>query len=62
MDAVSAATVIIEKNRMQQWVEVDVYLWNGDTELSDLPWDFEIFKRDRLEDRLDTFSWMELIG
>jgi hypothetical protein len=36
--------------------------WDGDAELSHLPWDFEVFKRDRLEGWLDMFSGMELVG
>ncbi|KIM36018.1 hypothetical protein M413DRAFT_449462 [Hebeloma cylindrosporum] len=59
---VTPVTVIVEKHGMQERVDADVYLWNGDAELSSLPWDLEVFKRDRLEDWLDIFSGMELVG
>jgi len=60
--AVTPITVLVEKNGTQDRVDADVYLWNGDTELSRLHWDFEEFKRDRLGDWLDIFSGMELVG
>lgn len=55
-------TVIVEKNGLQERVDADVYLWNGDAEVSHLPWDLEVFKRDRLDDWLDIFSGMQLVG
>ncbi|KAK0385932.1 hypothetical protein NLU13_3755 [Sarocladium strictum] len=44
-------------------IEADIYLWNGDTDLvSDLPWDLERFIRERLDDWIDLFEGMELVG
>jgi hypothetical protein len=43
-------------------VDSDVYLRNGDAELAHLPLDLEVFKRDRLEDWLDIFLGMQLVG
>lgn len=41
----------------------DMYLWDGDMDLvSSEPWELEIFTKDRLEDWLDLFDGMELIG
>ncbi|KAI0196951.1 AIG2-like protein [Astrocystis sublimbata] len=44
-------------------IEVDVYLWAGDSdELTDRPWELETFEKERLEDWLDLFEGMELVG
>ena len=44
-------------------VEADMYLWNGDKELlSDQRWDLEWFRRERLEDWIDLFAGMEMVG
>lgn len=44
-------------------VEADAYVWNGDTgELSTEPWDLEVFIANRLEDWLDCFCGMEMVG
>ena len=44
-------------------VEGDMYVWDGDMEkLSDEPWDLEWFVKERLEDWLDLFEGMELVG
>ena len=44
-------------------VEGDMYVWDGDMEkLSDEPWDLDCFVRERLEDWLDLFEGMELVG
>jgi len=32
--AISPVTVIVQKDGTQQWVEADVFPWNGDEELS----------------------------
>ncbi|KAI1070149.1 hypothetical protein LB507_007942 [Fusarium sp. FIESC RH6] len=44
-------------------VEADMYVWDGDIErLSDEPWELEWFVNERLEDWLDLFEGMELVG
>jgi gamma-glutamylcyclotransferase (GGCT)/AIG2-like uncharacterized protein YtfP len=44
-------------------VEADIYVWNGDAELlTSEPWDLQTFINERLEDWLDLFEGMELIG
>lgn len=49
--------------RAAQTVEVDMYLWNGDVEaVSTEPWSLERFIEERLQDWLDLFDGMELIG
>ena len=62
--SVTPVTVIVEKGGIEEQVDADVYLWsgNGEDELSNLPWDLEEFKRDRLDTWLDIFSGMELVG
>jgi len=60
--SVTPVTVIVKKNGIEEQVDADVYLWNGKDELAHLPWDLEEFKRDRLDDWLDIFSGMELVG
>jgi hypothetical protein len=44
-------------------VEADVYLWDGEMDcLSPEPWDLERFVRERLDDWIDLFEGMELVG
>ena len=44
-------------------VEADMYVWGGDMDcVSKDPWHLEDFLRDRLDDWLDLFSGMELVG
>lgn len=44
-------------------IEADMYLWNGDRDLlSSEPWDLDTFISERLEDWLDLFDGMEMIG
>lgn len=46
-----------------QTVDVDMYLWNGDAEVVSMePWSLERFIEERLQDWLDLFEGMELIG
>ncbi|KAI1284160.1 AIG2-like protein [Xylaria sp. FL0933] len=48
---------------MSTEVEADVYLWAGDMEaLTADPWKLEDFENERLQDWLDLFEGMELIG
>ncbi len=47
----------------EQTIEADMYLWDGDMEtLSSEPWNLEDFNAERLEDWLDLFEGMEMIG
>ena len=40
-----------------------MYVWDGDmTKVSPEPWDLQVFVADRLEDWLDLFDGMELVG
>jgi len=58
---VSSIVVTIESS--DEEVEADVYMWAGDGEaITGEPWDFNAFIRDRLDDWLDIFSGMEMIG
>ncbi|KAF5979618.1 hypothetical protein FBULB1_5640 [Fusarium bulbicola] len=44
-------------------MEADIYLWGGDFEaLSTEPWELDAFIKERLEDWLDLFEGMELVG
>ena len=41
-----------------------MYVWDGDEEqlARDTPWDLDVFVRERLEDWLELFAGMELVG
>ncbi|KAK4461794.1 hypothetical protein QBC42DRAFT_177730 [Cladorrhinum samala] len=40
-------------------VQADIYIWRGDPDqVSQLPWDFELFEKERLDDWLDIFEEM----
>ncbi|KAI1014895.1 hypothetical protein LB503_004009 [Fusarium chuoi] len=44
-------------------VEADMYVWAGDQDaLSDEPWELDNFVKERLEDWLDLFEGMGMIG
>ncbi|KAF8124784.1 hypothetical protein EV363DRAFT_1454343 [Boletus edulis] len=44
-------------------VEADMYLWDGDPEdISQEGWDLVTFERERLDDWLELFGGMELVG
>ena len=60
--SVTPVTVIVKTSGIEEQIDADVYVWNGEARLSRLPWDLEVFKRDRLDDWLDLFSGMELVG
>ncbi|KAF9506108.1 hypothetical protein BS47DRAFT_1399766 [Hydnum rufescens UP504] len=57
---VSSIMVTIESSGEE--VDADVYMWAGDGVITGKPWDFNVFVRDRLDDWLDIFSGMEMIG
>ncbi|KAF5613653.1 uncharacterized protein FTJAE_13863 [Fusarium tjaetaba] len=44
-------------------VEADMYVWAGDQDaLTNEPWELDTFVKERLEDWLDLFEGMEMIG
>lgn len=44
-------------------IEADMYVWNGNADaVSSEPWDLAKFTNERLEDWLDLFEGMELVG
>jgi gamma-glutamylcyclotransferase (GGCT)/AIG2-like uncharacterized protein YtfP len=44
-------------------MEADIYIWDGDMDdISPEPWDLETFIKDRLDDWIDLFEGMELVG
>ncbi|RDX57443.1 hypothetical protein OH76DRAFT_43656 [Lentinus brumalis] len=46
-----------------QLVDADMYLWDGDgDELSTDGWELSVFIQERLDDWLDLFGGMELVG
>jgi gamma-glutamylcyclotransferase (GGCT)/AIG2-like uncharacterized protein YtfP len=52
-----------EHDNEQETIEVDMYVWDGDmAKVSPEPWVLERFIADRLDDWLDLFDGMQLIG
>ncbi|KAK0708942.1 hypothetical protein B0T26DRAFT_652720 [Lasiosphaeria miniovina] len=52
-----------EDDKEEETIEVDMYVWDGDmTKISPEPWELELFMADRLDDWLDLFDGMELVG
>ncbi|KAI8674573.1 putative gamma-glutamylcyclotransferase [Fusarium keratoplasticum] len=57
---VTAVTVELEDGRT---VDGDMYVWDGNmADVSTEPWDLEAFVKERLEDWIDLFDGMELVG
>ncbi|KAH7121364.1 hypothetical protein EDB81DRAFT_228883 [Dactylonectria macrodidyma] len=57
---VTPVTVILETGDA---VEADLYVWDGDSEaLLSEPWELETFISERLDDWIDLFDGMELVG
>lgn len=57
---VAPVTVFLENGEM---LEADMYVWDGDVELvSTRPWSLDEFIKERLQDWIDVFEGMELIG
>ena len=53
-------TVVGEQGQM---VDADVYLWNGDRDAVSVDhWDLDMFIRERLDDWIELFAGMELVG
>ncbi|KAK4141928.1 uncharacterized protein C8A04DRAFT_38709 [Dichotomopilus funicola] len=47
----------------QDTIEVDIYVWDGDmAQIFPEPWELDRFIADRLDDWLDLFDGMELVG
>lgn len=60
---VSASIARDPGDNNEETIEVDMYVWDGDmTKVSPEPWDLELFITDRLDDWLDLFGGMELLG
>jgi hypothetical protein len=46
-----------------QMVEADIYLWNGERDAVSVDrWDLDTFIRERLDDWIELFAGMELVG
>lgn len=44
-------------------VDADAYVWGGEADaVSRDPWDLEVFVKERLEDWIELFGGMELVG
>ncbi|KAI1119772.1 AIG2-like protein [Nemania abortiva] len=52
-----------DSHKQKEQIEADIYVWAGDTDaLIDTPWELESFEKERLQDWLDLFEGMELVG
>ena len=53
-------TIVGEEGQM---VDADIYLWNGERDAVSVDrWDLDTFIRERLDDWLELFAGMELVG
>lgn len=53
-------TIVGEEGPM---VDADIYLWNGERDAVSVDrWDLDTFIRERLDDWIDLFAGMELVG
>jgi len=61
---VARVIVLVENSGgPHQTVEADMYVWDGEMDdVSSEAWDLDVFIRDRLEDWIDLFEGMELVG
>lgn len=60
---VTASIIGDSEDDKEEIIEVDMYVWDGDmSKVSLEPWDLELFIADRLDDWLDLFDGMELVG
>ncbi|RKK87451.1 hypothetical protein BFJ68_g3214 [Fusarium oxysporum] len=56
----TSVDVVLEDGNI---VEADMYVWAEDEDMStDEPWELDTFVKERLEDWLDLFEGMEMIG
>ncbi|RTE71757.1 hypothetical protein BHE90_013831 [Fusarium euwallaceae] len=57
---VTAVAVELEDGSI---VDADMYVWDGDMEdVSTEPWELDTFVKERLEDWIDLFEGMEMVG
>jgi len=57
------AVTVTDDEGGEERVDADMYLWNGDPEdVSKERWDLETFEQERLNDWLQLFGGMELVG
>ncbi|KAJ7223069.1 hypothetical protein GGX14DRAFT_557638 [Mycena pura] len=65
-EAYSATPVsarVVDVNGHSQVVDADMYVWTGDMdEVSELPWSLDVFVKERLDDWIELFAGMELVG
>ena len=65
-EAASARTAIIDSEGVGSEMEIvraDMYVWNAaPDDVSEEGWDFEAFVRERLDDWLELFGGIELVG
>ncbi|KIY68932.1 hypothetical protein CYLTODRAFT_394616 [Cylindrobasidium torrendii FP15055 ss-10] len=66
-EAYTATSVIVHtttEDGVEEMVEADMYVWAGDPDLIEQgsTWDLAVFIRDRLDDWIELFSGMELVG
>lgn len=63
VETVQAIQLGDDGEKVEGVVQADIYLWNGDKDMvSNEAWDFEWFIRERLEDWIDLFEGMEMVG
>ena len=66
VDVASARTAIIDSKGVGSDMEIvraDMYVWNAaPDDVSEEEWDFEAFVRERLDDWLELFGGIELVG
>lgn len=54
---------LMNDDGQDETIEADMYLWNGDMDvISSEPWDLDRFIAEHLEDWIDLFEGMEMIG
>jgi len=58
-----ATKIQVEVGEDGETVDADVYLWNGELDaVSSDQWELETFTRERLEDWIEIFAGIELVG
>jgi len=58
-----ATEIQVEVGEDSETVDADVYLWNGELDaVSSDQWELETFIRERLEDWIEIFAGIELVG
>ena len=54
---------VVGEGGQDQMVDADIYLWNGERDaVSADRWDLDTFIRERLDDWIELFAGMELVG